>query len=82
VRSFHKIGQDVQILSSQPRAKYSYFKDLCSMHSVGQPTPLQNSDTLPSAAVKGKGKAIPLQSWTCPEGSRRLMLQDFQTIGT
>jgi hypothetical protein len=32
--------------------------------------------------VKGKDKAIPLQAWTCPEGSRRLRLQDFKTIGT
>jgi hypothetical protein len=26
---------------------------------------------------KGKGKAIPLQAWTGPEGSRRLRLPDF-----
>jgi len=32
--------------------------------------------------VKGKGKAIPLQVWTGPEGSRRLRLPDFKTIGT
>ena len=31
---------------------------------------------------KGKGKAIPLQSWTGPESSRRLRLSDFKTIGT
>jgi len=31
---------------------------------------------------KGKGRAIPLQSWTGPEGSRRLRLPDFKTIGT
>jgi len=31
---------------------------------------------------KGKGKAIPLQAWTDPEGSRRLRLPDFETIGT
>jgi len=31
---------------------------------------------------KVKGKAIPLQAWTCPEGSRRLTLPDFKTIGT
>jgi len=30
----------------------------------------------------GKGKAIPLQAWTGPEGSRRLRLPDFKTIGT
>jgi len=32
--------------------------------------------------VKGKGKAIPLQASTNPEGSRRLRLPDFKTIGT
>jgi hypothetical protein len=31
---------------------------------------------------KGKGKAIPLQALTGPEGSRRLRLPDFMTIGT
>jgi hypothetical protein len=30
----------------------------------------------------GKGKAIPLQAWTDPEGSRRLRLPDYKTIGT
>ena len=29
-----------------------------------------------------KRKAIPLQAWTGPEGSRRLRLPDFKTIGT
>jgi len=29
-----------------------------------------------------KGKAIPLQAWTGPEGSTRLRLPDFKTIGT
>jgi hypothetical protein len=33
-------------------------------------------------AKKVKGKTIPLQAWTGPEGSRRLMLPDFKTIGT
>ena len=31
---------------------------------------------------KVKGKAIPLEVWTGPEGSRRLRLPDFKTIGT
>jgi hypothetical protein len=30
--------------------------------------------------IRMKGKAIPLQSWTGPEGSRRLRLPDFKTI--
>jgi hypothetical protein len=29
-----------------------------------------------------KGKAIPLQALTEPEGSRRLRLPDFKTVGT
>jgi len=31
---------------------------------------------------KGEGKSITLQAWTGPEGSRRLKLLDFKTIGT
>ena len=31
---------------------------------------------------KGEGKAIPLQTWTGPEGSRRLRLPDLKTIRT
>jgi hypothetical protein len=29
-----------------------------------------------------KGKEIPSQAWTGPEGCRRLRLSDFKTIGT
>jgi hypothetical protein len=32
--------------------------------------------------IHKKCKAIPLQTWTGPEGSRRLRLPDFTTIGT
>jgi hypothetical protein len=32
--------------------------------------------------INKKGKAIPLQAWTSPEGSRRLRLPDFKTIGS
>ena len=28
---------------------------------------------------KGKGKAVPLQAWTGPEGSRKLRFPDFTT---
>jgi hypothetical protein len=31
---------------------------------------------------KGKGKANPLQALTGPEGSRKLKLPDFKTVGT
>ena len=33
-------------------------------------------------SMKDKDKAIPLQARTGPEGSRRLRLPDFKTIGT
>ena len=29
--------------------------------------------------IKGKGKAVPLQDWTGPEGSRKLRFPDFMT---
>jgi hypothetical protein len=32
--------------------------------------------------VEEKGKAIPLQPWTPPEGSRRVRLSDIMKIGT
>jgi hypothetical protein len=32
--------------------------------------------------IRLEGKAIPLQPLTGPEGSRRLRLPDFKTIGT
>jgi hypothetical protein len=33
-------------------------------------------------AGKGKGKVIPVQPWTGPEGSSMLRLTDFKSIGT
>jgi len=29
-----------------------------------------------------RGKTVPLQAWTGPEGSKRLRLPDFKTVGT
>ena len=49
--------------------------DLPACSAVPQPT-------APPRAPYGKGKAITLQPWTGPEGSRRLRLPDFKTIGT
>jgi len=38
---------------------------------------------LAQPSIQGvKGKAIPLQTWTGPEGSRRVRLPYFKTIGT
>ena len=33
----------------------------------------------PTDVVKGKGKAVPLQAWSGPEGSRKLRFPDFMT---
>jgi hypothetical protein len=30
----------------------------------------------------GKGKSIPVQAWTGPQGSRRLRILDFMTVST
>jgi hypothetical protein len=35
-----------------------------------------------SGKGKGKVKAIPVQAWTCTEGSRELRLPDFKTVDT
>jgi hypothetical protein len=35
-----------------------------------------------TAFTKYKGKAIPLNAWTGPEGSRKVRLPDFKTVGT
>jgi len=32
--------------------------------------------------IVGKGKAIPVQTWTGPEGSKGSRLLDFMTVGT
>jgi hypothetical protein len=32
--------------------------------------------------IHKKVKEIPVQAWTCPEGSRRLRLPDFKKIDT
>ena len=39
-------------------------------------------ETVSAGSQTVKGKAIPLQAWTGPEGSRRLRLPDFKTVGT
>jgi len=55
------------------------------MLSVSKPTVLYDSKIrsyLLTENIQLKGKAMPLQAWRGPEGSRRLRLSDFKTIGT
>jgi hypothetical protein len=49
--------------------------------STDKPSGLGSTQPLTELS-KVKGKAIPLQVWTCPEVSRRLRLPDFNTIDT
>jgi len=47
------------------------------LHNVGPYTTESNK-----LITTVKSKAIPLQAWRGPEGSKRLRLTDFKTIGT
>ena len=38
-----------------------------------------NPKELQKSMIKGKGKAVPLQAWGGPEGSRKLRFPDFMT---
>jgi len=54
-----------------------FHSDNRACDDVGGSTPLHKF-----TIVVAKDKAIPLQAWRGPEGSRRLTLPDFKTIGT
>jgi hypothetical protein len=53
---------------------------LCNPRGEGMLLDLDDKYIAPF--YSGKGKAIPLLAWTGPEGSWRLRLPDFKTIGT
>jgi len=44
-------------------------------------TPCAENNSL-TEKEQGKGKAVPLQAWTGPEGSRKLRVPDFRDNGT
>jgi hypothetical protein len=44
---------------------------------------VHTDNTLPNLRMqgkKGRGKAVPLQAWSGPEGSRKLRFPDFMTM--
>jgi len=49
---------------------------------MGRTADITRGHRLMRIDLQGRGKAIPLQAWTGPKGSRRLRLPDFKTIGT
>jgi hypothetical protein len=65
------------MLQQQPGAKYNLLIE--RLEALSQNS-IFGSHLL--FGTENKGKAIPLQAWTDPEGSRRLRLPDFRTIGT
>jgi hypothetical protein len=52
------------------------------MWNIAMSTGEISVDDCPFEVLSTKGKTIPLQTVTGPEGSRRLRLPDFKTIGT
>jgi len=62
-----------ELLDSPPQSTILIHLFICKLNE-----PSINTNTLIYIHIK----AIPLQAWTGPEGSRRLKLPDFKTIGT
>jgi hypothetical protein len=67
-------------LSSQLQGTFTYISTspLIYTDKLGK----KSNGCMATHMIKGKGKAIPLQAWTGPEGSRRMRLPDFKTFGT
>ena len=53
----------------------------CKKSLIGMPEGKKHLED-PDVDVKilGKGKAVPLQAWSGPEGSRKLRFPDFMTM--
>ena len=51
-----------------------------SLHSFNiRGLQISSQDFVVTSELKGKGKAVPLQAWSGPEGSRKLWFLDFMT---
>ena len=68
----------VQCLGKLPRG---YVANLLALDMVIQAA-VMHYEQGNGWAVKRKGTAIPVQTWTGPEGSRRVRLPDFKTVRT
>jgi hypothetical protein len=77
-------------LFAQDRAVYEMWKPVMPDRNITRRNALYMLITKATNTLKifsliliaCEGEAIPLQALTCPEGSRRLRLPDFKTIGT
>jgi hypothetical protein len=54
---------------------YYYYLSVCEWHYNYIPA---KKPILRYIMLQKKGKAVPVQVWTCPEGFRRLKLPDFK----
>ena len=50
------------------------------VYNLPVPTALSMVSKSGVTGRKGKGKAVPLQAWSGPEGSRKLRFLDFMTM--
>jgi len=66
----------------EPQFKYQCSRRLEDIHHNTECSLISGYFLCKKGKGKGKGKTIPLQAWKGPEGSRRLRLPDFKTIGT
>jgi len=64
---------------------YPFFKNMKKLHIINIGKASYPADYLRPLglhtvlSIKKKGKSVPLQAWTGPEGSRKLMFPDFVT---
>jgi len=65
------------MLTRNERIEYSASQCILKTHFVSTCTLLQKHILI--LIRRGKGKAVPLQAWTGPEGSRKLRFPDFVT---
>ena len=71
-------GQDTRLWVGRSGVRITVgTRDICFLQNIQAA-----SGAHPASYSMCKGKTIPLQAWKDPEGSRRLRLQDFKTIGT
>ena len=83
--------QRITSISWDPTAHYLAHNNLPLVHTLRDMTPVHAlpycyfesiSDGVFKQIInkgKGKGKAVPLQAWSDPEGSRKLRFPDFMT---
>ena len=74
---------DIDILRAEINFSYARMVDTLVGARASEDLRLFHWNAILTCSKKSvKGKAIPFKAWTGPEGSRRLRLSDFKTIGT